>query len=64
MVRMARILGNVFQNHKKKLYPYLERTLLVSLRTIGLILIYYFFSIGITFYQKWFIKVIRIVYIA
>lgn len=25
-------------------------------RTVGLILMYYFFSIGITFYQKWFIK--------
>ncbi|XP_022672120.1 solute carrier family 35 member C2-like isoform X2 [Varroa jacobsoni] len=28
----------------------------VSVRTIALVLLYYSFSIGITFYQKWFIK--------
>ncbi|XP_064466383.1 solute carrier family 35 member C2-like isoform X3 [Ornithodoros turicata] len=31
----------------------------VALRTVGLILLYYCFSIGITFYQKWFIKEFR-----
>ena len=34
-----------------------ERQFFIIFRTIGLILIYYTFSIGITFYQKWFIKV-------
>ncbi|KAH9419416.1 hypothetical protein DERP_010628 [Dermatophagoides pteronyssinus] len=33
-----------------------ERQFFIIIRTIGLILIYYTFSIGITFYQKWFIK--------
>ncbi|XP_075589641.1 solute carrier family 35 member C2 isoform X1 [Dermatophagoides farinae] len=33
-----------------------ERQFFIITRTIGLILIYYSFSIGITFYQKWFIK--------
>ncbi|XP_076355820.1 solute carrier family 35 member C2 isoform X2 [Tachypleus tridentatus] len=28
----------------------------VAVRTIGLVVLYYVFSIGITFYQKWFIK--------
>lgn len=35
----------------------LEKLLFVGLRTTGLILLYYSFSIGITFYQKWLIKV-------
>ncbi|KAH6946516.1 hypothetical protein HPB50_013779 [Hyalomma asiaticum] len=30
-----------------------------ALRTVGLVLLYYCFSIGITFYQKWFIKEFR-----
>lgn len=34
-----------------------NRLLTDGLRTIGLIAIYYCFSIGITFFQKWFIKV-------
>ncbi|KAI1297299.1 Solute carrier family 35 member C2 [Halotydeus destructor] len=33
-----------------------EKVLLVALRTAGLVLLYYSFSIGITFYQKWLIK--------
>ncbi|KAI2798842.1 hypothetical protein BLOT_010823, partial [Blomia tropicalis] len=33
-----------------------EKQLSIMFRTVGLILMYYFFSIGITFYQKWFIK--------
>lgn len=33
------------------------RLILVFMRTIGLVLLYFSFSIGITFYQKWFIKV-------
>lgn len=33
------------------------RLILIFLRTIGLVLLYFTFSIGITFYQKWFIKV-------
>ena len=33
------------------------RYLWVSIRTTLLVLLYYSFSIGITFYQKWFIKV-------
>lgn len=32
------------------------RLIFVSLRTIGLVFLYYCFSIGITFYQKWFIE--------
>lgn len=32
------------------------RLVLMFCRTIGLVLLYYTFSIGITFYQKWFIK--------
>lgn len=35
---------------------YALRYTAVALRTVGLILLYYSFSIGITFYQKWFIK--------
>ncbi|XP_077542830.1 solute carrier family 35 member C2 isoform X5 [Haemaphysalis longicornis] len=31
----------------------------IALRTAGLVLLYYCFSIGITFYQKWFIKEFR-----
>lgn len=30
-----------------------------AMRTVGLVLLYYCFSIGITFYQKWFIKEFR-----
>lgn len=37
-----------------------EKQLSIMFRTVGLILMYYFFSIGITFYQKWFIKVLSI----
>lgn len=33
-----------------------ERLIMLGLRTTGLILLYYSFSIGITFYQKWLIK--------
>ncbi|KFM57012.1 Solute carrier family 35 member C2, partial [Stegodyphus mimosarum] len=32
------------------------RLILLFFRTIGLVCLYYCFSIGITFYQKWFIK--------
>lgn len=45
------------EQHKKSLVRFFETSLVVTLRTFGLILIYYLFSIGITFYQKWFIKV-------
>ncbi|CAN7937740.1 unnamed protein product [Ixodes hexagonus] len=38
---------------------YAVRYTAVALRTIGLIVLYYCFSIGITFYQKWFIKEFR-----
>jgi hypothetical protein len=38
-------------------YCFIDKLLTTALRTIGLILIYYCFSIGITFFQKWFIKV-------
>ncbi|XP_077504019.1 solute carrier family 35 member C2 isoform X2 [Amblyomma americanum] len=31
----------------------------IALRTVGFVLLYYCFSIGITFYQKWFIKEFR-----
>jgi len=50
------MLQNYLSNHKKKNFSHFEKQLLVSVRTFSLILIYYFFSIGITFYQKWFIK--------
>ncbi|CAG2107768.1 unnamed protein product, partial [Medioppia subpectinata] len=33
-----------------------DKLMITAFRTIGLIVIYYIFSIGITFYQKWFIK--------
>lgn len=53
----ARMFKICLSNHKKKGISILERhCLLVSVRTFGLIFVYYIFSIGITFYQKWFIR--------
>ncbi|XP_054165384.1 solute carrier family 35 member C2-like isoform X2 [Oppia nitens] len=37
-------------------YCCFDKLFVIALRTLGLISIYYLFSIGITFYQKWFIK--------
>ncbi|PRD22756.1 UNVERIFIED_CONTAM: hypothetical protein NCL1_48286 [Trichonephila clavipes] len=34
------------------------RIILTFMKTIGLVCLYYCFSIGITFYQKWFIKLL------
>ncbi|CAG2176373.1 unnamed protein product, partial [Oppiella nova] len=33
-----------------------DKLWMTAIRNMGLIVIYYLFSIGITFYQKWFIK--------
>lgn len=46
---------NLMQSARYRTYAL--RYTAVALRTVGLILLYYSFSIGITFYQKWFIKV-------
>ena len=53
----AKMLQINLSNHKKKSISFVEKQFLLYVQTIGLILIYYIFSIGITFYQKWFIKV-------